>query len=147
MVFTARRLLKPALKKYNIPAFVDFNKNLIDPHLQELEEFYKIVKQRDVAMFSNAASEIDKRNIKVAALISGGFHTKGIIKLLKEKGYSYIVVSPYSKTDIDEENYRYLLSGKRKPIGEFLKELDFTETVKTLHSGLRIPLFFDAYIY
>ncbi|MEK6733198.1 MAG: hypothetical protein AABY55_06175, partial [Candidatus Omnitrophota bacterium] len=108
--------LKPAIKKYNINTFIDYNASLIDPHLTELEEFYKVVKERDLAMVNNSLSEIEKRNSKVSTLIAGGFHTKGITKLLKEKGYSYIVVSPYSKTDINEENYHFLLSGQRKPI-------------------------------
>ena len=118
--------LKPALKKYNIQAIIDYNPELIDNHLEEIEEFYDTVKKRDVALFNNATSEIEKRNVKVAAFISGGFHTESIMKLLREKGYSYIVVAPYSKTGIDEENYRYLLSGKRKPIEELLKDLNET---------------------
>lgn len=118
------RFLKPTLRKYNISSFIEFNPNLIDFHLEELEDFYKTVRERDNAMFKNAVGEIEKRNAKVAALISGGFHTEGIMKLLRGKGYSYIVVSPYSSTEIDEENYRYLLSGKRKPISELLTSLE-----------------------
>ncbi|MBU1933221.1 MAG: class II fructose-bisphosphate aldolase [Candidatus Omnitrophica bacterium] len=127
--------LKPALKKYNISTYIDFNSGLIDSHLDELESFYKIVKARDIAMVSNSISEIDKRDAKVVALIAGGFHTKGITKLLKDKGYSYIVVSPYSSTDIDEENYHFLLSGRRKPI---------TELIEEINSLLRVPLSFSS---
>ncbi len=94
-------------------------------------------------MVRNAASELENRDSKVSALLSGGFHTKGITKLLREKGYSYIVISPYSSTDIDEENYRYLLSGKRRSIEELIKQLDFSNVVKELASSLRVPLIFD----
>ncbi len=121
-----KSFLKPALKKHDISAFIDYNPNLIDFHLQGLEDFYKTVRQRDVAMVRNSVSEIEKRDAKVASLVAGGFHTKGITKLLREKGYSYVVVSPYSSTDIDEENYHFLLSGKRKPIEELLKGLNDT---------------------
>ncbi|MCX5693486.1 MAG: (d)CMP kinase [Candidatus Omnitrophica bacterium] len=116
--------LKPAIKKYNISTFIDYNPDLIDSHLTELEDFYKVVKDRDIAMVNNSISEIEKRNSKVSALIAGGFHTKGITKLLKEKGYSYIVISPYSKTGINEENYHYLLSGQRKPLMELAEKLN-----------------------
>jgi len=138
--------LKPALKKSNLSNFIDFNPDLIDSHLQELEDFYNIAKSRDFAMFNNTVSEIEKRNIKVSALITGGFHTKGLTRLLKDKGYSYIVISPYSKTEIDEENYRYLLSGKRKPIEELIKQLNSQETQETANkppANLRVPLTFD----
>ncbi len=106
--------------------YIDYNPDLIDEKLSLLEEFYKTVKARDIAMYNNSISEIEKRDVKVATLIHGGFHTKGITKLLRENNYSYIVVSPYSSTDIDEENYKYLLSGKRKPLSELIEELDGT---------------------
>ncbi len=127
--------LKPALKKYSLSNFIDFNPDLVDAHLQDLEDFYETVKQRDVAMFDNTVSEVNKRNAKVAALIHGGFHTKGITRLLRDNAYSYIVVSPYSSTDIDEENYHFLLSGKRRPINELIEEIN---------SILRVTLSFAA---
>ncbi|MBU4590867.1 MAG: glucosamine-6-phosphate deaminase, partial [Candidatus Omnitrophica bacterium] len=124
--------------------YIDYNPDLIDNHLQGLEDFYKTVKARDVAMVRNSVSEIEKRNTKVSALISGGFHTKGITRMLREHGYSYIVISPYSSTDIDEENYHFLLSGKRKPITELLKEIDLNEVIDRLSPGLRISLGCDT---
>lgn len=112
------------LKKYSINSFVDFNEDLVDGNLPELEHFYEIAKKRDIAMFNNTVREIEKRKTKIAALIMGGFHTRGVTQLLKEKGYSYVVISPYSSTEIDEENYRYLLSGKRKPLSDLIDELN-----------------------
>ncbi|MCX5693489.1 MAG: hypothetical protein NTX47_07435 [Candidatus Omnitrophica bacterium] len=126
--------------------YIDYNSALIDPHLTELEEFYKVVKERDVAMVDNSLFEIEKRRSKVSALIAGGFHTKGITRLLKDKGYSYIVVSPYSKTDMDEQNYHFLLSGKRKPLVELLKQLDLGGIVKRYitSTGLRVNMGCDT---
>ena len=112
------------LKKYSINSFVDFNEDLIDGNLPELEHFYEIAKKRDIAMFNNTVQEIERRRAKIAALIMGGFHTRGVTQLLKERGYSYVVISPYSSTGIDEENYRYLLSGKRKPLSDLIDELN-----------------------
>ena len=126
--------LKPALKKYGLSNFVDYNPDLVDMYLEEIEIFYDTVKKRDEAMYKNTTSEIKRRNAKVAALISGGFHTEGITRMLREAGYSYIVVSPFSDTEIDEENYHYLLSGKRKPISELLEELETPETAKETSS-------------
>nr|MBU1328765.1 hypothetical protein [Candidatus Omnitrophota bacterium] len=118
--------LKENLKKYNIDSFIDFNADLIDKNLPELEAFYEIAHKRDLALFDNAIAEIEKRKVKTSSIIAGGFHTQGITDLLKEQGYSYVVVSPYSKTQIDEENYRDLLAGKRKPLSELLTGLNNT---------------------
>ena len=119
-----KTFLDHSLKKYSINSFVDFNEDLIDGNLPELEHFYEIAKKRDIAMFNNTIREIEKRKTKIAALIMGGFHTRGVTQLLKEKGYSYVVIAPYSSTEIDEENYRYLLSGKRKPLSDLIDELN-----------------------
>jgi len=114
--------------------YIDYNPDLIDMRLPDLEHFYEIAKERDIAMIRNTVSEIERRNVKVAALITGGFHTRGLTALLKEKGYSYVVISPYSSTEIDEENYRNLLSGKRKPISEM---------IEGMNDKLRLPLIFS----
>ncbi|MFC1667530.1 ARMT1-like domain-containing protein, partial [Candidatus Omnitrophota bacterium] len=104
--------------------YIDFNPDLVDKNLSELEHFYEIAHKRDIKMVANTINEIEKRKVKVAALISGGFHTRGITELLKGKGYSYVVISPYSSEDIDEENYRFLLSGNRKPLSELIEQLN-----------------------
>jgi len=116
--------IEPSLKKYNLSVVVDYDPELIDERLEELEDFYGTVKKRDVAMIENSTKEIARRSADVAALIGGGFHTKGITRMLKDQGYSYVVVSPFSSTEIDEENYHYLLSGKRKPLSELIAEFD-----------------------
>ena len=119
-----KTFLNKNLKKYNIDSFVNFDIDLIDGNLPELEDFYEIAKKRDIAMFNNTVREVEKRRAKIAALVMGGFHTRGVTQLLKEKGYSYVVIAPYSSTEIDEENYRYLLSGKRKPLSDLIDELN-----------------------
>lgn len=116
--------LKENLRKYNIESTVDFNMDIIDGNLPEIEDFYEIAIKRDKAMFDNTVREIERRGAKIAALITGGFHTRGVMKLLKERGYSYVVIAPFSSTEIDEENYRYLLSGKRKPLSELIDDLN-----------------------
>lgn len=103
---------------------IDYNPALIDNHLSELEHFYDIAYKRDIEMSKNALKKIEESGSKVSAIVTGGFHSYGITKSLKEAGYSYIVISPYAKTGIDEENYRFLLSGKRRPIEELIKEMN-----------------------
>lgn len=104
--------------------YIDFNPVLIDSHLPELEHFYDISYKRDIEMSKNAMKKIEEINSKVSAIVTGGFHTQGITKALKENGYSYVVISPYAKTGIDEENYRFLLSGKRKSIEDLISQMD-----------------------
>jgi len=104
--------------------YIDFNPALIDSHLPELEHFYDLSYKRDIEMSKNAIKKIEEMNSKVSAIVTGGFHTQGITKALKENGYSYVVISPYAKTGIDEENYRFLLSGKRKSIEDLIGQMN-----------------------
>jgi hypothetical protein len=55
---------------------------------------------------------------KVAALITGGFHTPGIIRLLKEEGYSYTVVTPVITQKADPTTYFSVLRSKNKAAQE-----------------------------
>jgi len=104
--------------------YIDFDPALIDSHLPELEHFYDLSYKRDIEMSRNAIKKIEEMNSKVSAIVTGGFHTQGITKALKENGYSYVVISPYAKTGIDEENYRFLLSGKRKSIEDLISQMN-----------------------
>jgi len=110
--------LQANLEKYDINSFVDYNYDLINKNLIELESFYDIAHKRDLAMFNNTIAEIEKRKSKTIAMIAGGFHTNGITKLLKDNGYSYVVIFPYSRIETDERNYKDLLSGKSKSLSE-----------------------------
>ncbi|MCX5687150.1 MAG: hypothetical protein NTV71_00650, partial [Candidatus Omnitrophica bacterium] len=107
--------------------YIDFNSALIDSHLPELEHFYNISYERDIKMSKNAMKKIEEVNSKVSAIVTGGFHTQGITKALKENGYSYVVIAPYAKTGMDEENYRFLLSGKRKSIEDLISQINNEE--------------------
>jgi len=118
------KFLNKNLKDYNIDSFIDFNPDFIDALLPELEYFYDIAHKRDIAIYNNTIKEIKKRNARIVALVMGGFHTSGITRLLRENGYSYIVIAPYSSTSIDEDNYKALLSGKRRPISELIEQLN-----------------------
>ena len=52
---------------------------------------------------------MERDNVNLAVLIAGGFHTPTLTKLLKDDGYSYVVVSPKVTTETDEELYRATL--------------------------------------
>jgi len=55
-------------------------------------------------------------------LISGGFHTDGITRLLKEKDMSYIVVTPKIEI-LDADNpYRSVLLGEKSEFEKFIEE-------------------------
>jgi hypothetical protein len=79
-------------------------------------DFYAVALLRDKFLAENALSLIQKPNSKIqnVVLVAGGFHTPGITKILKEKGVSYITISPTvtAHTEQDKKLYVARLMGR-----------------------------------
>ena len=78
---------------------------IIEDNIPILENFYNVARQRDEAFVANIEKQFNKRNINTAFLMTGGFHTPGVTRLLKDAGYSYVVISPRIEEEMDYENY------------------------------------------
>ncbi len=59
-------------------------------------QFYQLAEQRDLALIQSTLEGMIAANSDRAVLVSGGFHTKGISKFLRDHGISYMVVAPVS---------------------------------------------------
>jgi len=102
--------------KYNFSTRPFFVK-AIDENLKELDGFYRLGVAREEAFINNLAAKLDDSKEKTAALITGGFHTPGITRNLKNRGYSYIVVTPVITQKSEPDLYFSVLrSEKRQPV-------------------------------
>lgn len=94
--------------------------NKIRGNLLPASNFYRIAIVRDKALVENLLLKMDMENKDNAVIITGGFHTNGVTRFLKEKGIGYIVITPkitkkqlgnpYLSIMLDER-IRYLKSG------------------------------------
>jgi len=73
---------------------------MLDGHMRYLEKFYSVNIDRN-AYFADAlelqeSNKINAENGKrqIDIVVAGGFHTDGISRILKERGISYIVITP-----------------------------------------------------
>ena len=80
--------------------------------LPEMENFYTLADERDKILIENTLRAMDVKGEKAAILICGGFHTRGITQLLKEKGISYIIITPKVGSKMDTELYFSVLKGE-----------------------------------
>ncbi|MDP8219190.1 MAG: hypothetical protein P9M03_10760, partial [Candidatus Theseobacter exili] len=88
-------------KRYNFNFQIDPSVYSLNRNLPTLERFYEIAEERDHAIVDNALKDMKKEGVGAAILVAGGFHTEGITKIFKEKGVSYVVVTPrISKIDV-----------------------------------------------
>lgn len=64
--------------------------SMLEPHFS----FYENAEKRDHAFTANMTRLMDQAKTNVSILVSGGFHTQGVSRELKEKGYSCVTVFP-----------------------------------------------------
>ncbi|RJP58252.1 MAG: hypothetical protein C4541_08380, partial [Candidatus Auribacter fodinae] len=101
--------------RFQFMYFIDSNVSLIDNSLPLIKDFYTLSKQRDVYLVENMVSEMELEGADNGVLITGGFHTDGMMKLLKEKGFSYYVVSPLIHESDDKKTYISMLMNEKSP--------------------------------
>ncbi|HPM43026.1 MAG TPA: CPBP family intramembrane metalloprotease, partial [Candidatus Omnitrophota bacterium] len=64
---------------------------------------------------------MEKDGQNIAALVTGGYHTKGITELLRDKKTSYLVILPKFDASKGKRPYIAILTNKKEPYGELLQ--------------------------
>ncbi|MDD5496410.1 MAG: HAD hydrolase family protein, partial [Candidatus Omnitrophica bacterium] len=72
-------------------------------------------------MLANTIKRMDEEGQSVAALITGGYHTKGLTQLLKQRQTSYLVILPKFDSSKGERPYVAILTNKKEPYENLLK--------------------------
>jgi len=89
--------------------------SVIDAHLSDLEEFYRIADERDDAIIENTLKKMDEEKLRVAVLVTGGYHTAGIAERLKQRGISYVVITPRTTKPDRDNPYLSILCSEVPP--------------------------------
>jgi hypothetical protein len=101
--------LKEKSDLYSLSLKIPNNHYVIADNIKKIEKFYAIAEERNNVFLRKTEERINKDGVKAAILIAGGFHTPMLSRLLAEKGYSYIVISPKITKETDEAFYRSTL--------------------------------------
>ncbi|MBN1586566.1 MAG: hypothetical protein JW937_03950, partial [Candidatus Omnitrophica bacterium] len=88
-----------------------------------LEKFYQVAEARDHAMVRKTLAKMEELGVDRAALITGGFHTEGLMRLFEEEGLAYHVVAPKATTGQDHARYERILMGERSNLEELSREI------------------------
>jgi hypothetical protein len=116
-----REFLAQNCQKYNLPSQPSAS-TIIDENLEQLDGFYQLGVAREEAFIKNIVAKLQESGEKIAVLITGGFHTPGITPMLKEKGYSYMVVAPVITQKSDSSIYFSVLRGEKDRLEEAINE-------------------------
>jgi hypothetical protein len=115
--------LNEGCKKYNLTTQLSTS-NIIDENLNILNGFYQLGVAREKAFMKNMVNKMDESGQNLAVLITGGFHTPGVTQMLKDKGYSYIVVAPVITQKSDSSIYFSVLREEKKPPVKALEDFE-----------------------
>ncbi len=97
-----KEILEKQTVKYNIQLGEASHVEKLEKDLADLEAFYKAAIARDAVLVEKTLesfqSPVTTRTTQDAprttVLLAGGFHTEGVAQKLKEKGVSYVVITP-----------------------------------------------------
>ena len=108
---------KLLLKKYFEETEIRDVFNIVEN--KDLTDFYEVNVKRNDIFFNNLFELIANNQAGVYIVIVGGFHTE-VVRFLKDKNISYIVVSPNVTKKYDDEIYERIILEKLS-VGDFLR--------------------------
>mgnify|MGYP003392737759 CR=1 FL=1 len=129
--------IKRIASKYGFAFELDTPSDAVKESMPKLEDFYSIAIKRDRALVDNTLQAMKKENAQISVLVTGGFHSEGIAKMLESQGISYIVVCPNITKDV-ETPYIKILTNQRTPLEDILT--DATVEPKAKDGSMLAPM-------
>ncbi|OGW70200.1 MAG: hypothetical protein A2036_03615 [Omnitrophica bacterium GWA2_50_21] len=104
-------------------------------------DFYRLALRRDSVLHENLERLMRDQQVKTAIVLAGGFHSDGFTATMKERGYSYVMITPRIKSLAGHERYEKVMTG----------DLSYKEYLKTTvydafqrHATLKLVSEMDA---
>ncbi|MEA3489168.1 MAG: AAA family ATPase [Candidatus Omnitrophota bacterium] len=123
-------------RRYGINTGIDAKWILLNGYIRRMEKFYRYSFRRDKAFLENIRfkaqrpgiearkPEIKERGERAAILVTGGFHSENICKLMRERGISYVSIIPQFTCPEKYESYYFQLLN-----GELSREFEKIERI------------------
>ncbi|MFH1394616.1 MAG: hypothetical protein ABIH09_00460, partial [Candidatus Omnitrophota bacterium] len=113
--------IKEEYDKYNMPLPADLSDSMqIFERLPEAITFYEAATARNTKMVENTIKKMKENNVSAAAIITGGFHSRGITDILKSDKISYLVLLPRFNTKNGKRPYITILTNKASEYKEYV---------------------------
>ncbi|RKY36246.1 MAG: hypothetical protein DRP78_04120 [Candidatus Omnitrophota bacterium] len=103
----------------DLPADVDY----LDVYVPAWVDFYKVACLRDGAMLSNTLQIMQDNGQKIIAMVTGGFHTRELKRIMRAQGISYLVVTPRITKNV-QGPYFDRLEGKKTVLDEIVDKIN-----------------------
>ncbi|MCG2711521.1 MAG: hypothetical protein L6416_04255 [Candidatus Omnitrophica bacterium] len=120
-----RKFIEPQAYKHKLLIKLPPKISFLDVCIPAWAKFYELADMRDTAFIEKTLQYMDLDNENYAALITGGFHTGQLTRILKSKKISYIVIAPRASASGDSVYFNIMQGGKTR-LEQFLLQLQST---------------------
>ncbi len=86
------------------------------------EQFYELAVRRDSVLVANAVAAFTDPKVRTIAMVTGGFHSEGVRKLIKEQGYSYAMITPRADDKTDDQLYASIMLDEQHAFSKLLDQ-------------------------
>lgn len=97
----------------------DFDISKIFKNIPEALSFYRVAEERNARIIANTIQAMGKDNVSVAALVTGGFHSKGIADILRKREASCVIILPKYDESKGQRPYAAILTNKNDISNEY----------------------------
>ncbi|HXV27379.1 MAG TPA: hypothetical protein VD913_00290 [bacterium] len=111
-VSMAKRLRQLGSQKTSLSAGISFYPESTRAFKFALR-FYELARQRESVFYYTMKQEMLKRFQDKAVLVTGGFHTEGLMELFREEGINYGVLTPNMRERGENSNYKAVMLQNR----------------------------------
>ncbi|MBD3426391.1 MAG: hypothetical protein GF409_04065 [Candidatus Omnitrophica bacterium] len=140
------RFIRRACTEYGVPVGPGYDAGNIFGGVEKALEFYRVAEERNSAILTNTIRSMRRENKQVAALITGGFHTGGLTRLMRENRLSYLVVTPKFEKG-KERPYIAILTNKKKPYQRLLESGKYQLAISAYFQDMDEDKFVSAAVY
>jgi len=145
---------KAIYKDRHIARIIMANPDRMADHVRSIRKsmpvfhkFYRLAEERDKILVQNTINAMRKKGDKVAALITGGYHSGGMADIFKKHQLSYLVVMP-KYTDNNERPYVTILTNSANEYKEMFRKAGFHISMSLVFDGKKTAAeFIDMFLY
>nr|HPN72789.1 hypothetical protein [Candidatus Omnitrophota bacterium] len=100
--------------------------------MNEAVDFYTAATDRNRAMVDNTIKSMRESGVTAAAIVTGGFHTRGITDILKSDNVSYIVLLPRFNARTGHRPYITIITNKASEYKQYAESGEYLALVSLM---------------
>jgi SAM-dependent methyltransferase len=113
--------MKDSARKLVSDSYADINWDVISRQAEDARVFYQVARQREESMVNNLLAAMEKENVRVGVLVTGGFHQQGVRDELNARNIRYCAVEPVLREVVDDNRYFSLIQQWRSPFERWIQ--------------------------